>query len=123
MAHDDPAELLPLPHLTYFVLLALAEGDAHGWVVIKRIRAMTAGQTNPSSGSLYLAMVRMEERGLITEAKAPAESDERRRYYRLTPFGRRVLAAESERLAELVARAKRLDVIGSGASGRPLRRR
>jgi DNA-binding PadR family transcriptional regulator len=119
MKHDDPADLLPLPHLNYFVLLALADGDAHGWAVIKRIREMSVGRANPSSGSLYLAMVRMEDAGLIAEAKAPADADARRRYYRLTPFGRRVLAAESVRLAELVARAGRLKLLDQAGSARP----
>jgi len=114
----EPAEFLPLPNLTYLVMLALAEGDAHGWEIIRRIRPMTEGQADPSSGSLYLAMVRMEERGLLVEAKAPRGADARRRYYRLTPLGRRVLAAESRRLEGLVERAKRLDVLGS-ATGRP----
>lgn len=118
MLPKDPAELLPLPHLTYSVLLALAEGEAHGWVVIKRIEEMSVGRTNPSSGSLYLAMARMEDGGLIAETKAPAGADARRRYYRLTPFGRRVLTAESERLARLVARAGRLEVIGGGGGRR-----
>jgi DNA-binding PadR family transcriptional regulator len=112
MPRQDPTDLLPLPHLTYQVLLALAEGEAHGWVVIKRIQEMSVGRTNPSSGSLYLAMARMEDGGLIAEAKAPPGADARRRYYRLAPFGRRVFAAESERLAGLLARAGRLEVIG-----------
>ena len=118
MKQSDPADLLPLPHLNYFVLLALADGDAHGWAVIKRIREMSVGRTNPSSGSLYLAMVRMEDAGLIAEAKAPAGADARRRYYRLTPFGRRVLSAESARLAELVSQAGRLNLLEGAPIGR-----
>lgn len=114
----EPAELLPLPHLTYLVLLALAAGDAHGWAIIKRIRAMTSDGTNPSSGSLYLAMVRLEERGLleVTDAPAGEGDDERRRYYRLTPFGRSVLEAESARLESLVELAGKWGVLGGGSS-------
>jgi DNA-binding PadR family transcriptional regulator len=117
MHAEQPSELLPLPHLTYLVLLALAQGDAHGWALIKRIRELTAGGTNPSSGSLYLAMVRLEERGLLEERAAPAGGgDERRRYYRLTKFGRKVLEAESARLASLVAIAKRWGVLDAPAA-------
>lgn len=104
--NPDPRSLLPLPHLTYLVLLALAQGAAHGWAIIKRIHEITGGGVKPSSGSLYLAMLRLEERGLLEETARPAsETDERRRYYRLTPFGRRVLEAESARLADLVKAA------------------
>jgi len=116
----DPQRLLPLPHLTYLVLLALARESAHGWAIIKRIREITGGATNPSTGSLYLAMIRLEERGLLEEVAAAAtERDERRRYYRLTAFGRRVLEAESTRLAGLVREASRLGV--RGARAKPVR--
>ena len=118
MTPSDPTELLPLPHMTYHVLLALAEGEAHGWELIRRIRALTEGTSDPSSGSLYLAMMRMEDQGLLAEAKAPSDADERRRYYRLTPFGRRVLAAESERVALLVERARQLHVFSVAGKAR-----
>lgn len=114
----EPERLLPLPHLTYLVLLALARESGHGWAIIKRIREITGGETNPSTGSLYLAMIRLEERGLLEEVAAPAPAtDERRRYYRLTAFGRRVLEAESARLAGLVREASRLGVRGTGGRG------
>jgi DNA-binding PadR family transcriptional regulator len=122
----DPAELLPLPHLTYLVLLAVARGDAHGWEIIRRIREITAGETNPSSGSLYLAMVRLEERGLLEELGPPVgevEDGRGRRYYGLTGFGRRVLEAESARLAELVREAHRLGAVGAPPPSRRARGR
>jgi DNA-binding PadR family transcriptional regulator len=103
----DPVEHLPLPNLPLHVLLALAETERHGWAIIKRIEELTSGVQSPSSGSLYLAMTRLEERGLIEEAAAPAdEVDERRRYYRLTKLGRAVLEAEVGRLANLVGVAR-----------------
>ena len=117
----DPTSFLPLPHLTFHVLLALAEGDKHGWAIIKKVQNITEGKMNPSSGSLYLAMVRLEERGLLEEAStrpAPEEDDERRRYYSLSPLGKRVLEAESARLASLVELARGWDVIGGGDSGK-----
>jgi DNA-binding PadR family transcriptional regulator len=109
----DPQAFLPLPTLSYYVLLALGEGDAHGWAVIKRIRELTEGTANPSSGSLYLAMVRLEDDALIAPcATPPGEAhDERRRYYRLTSLGRDVARAESRRLARLVRRAGALDLL------------
>ena len=106
--NPDPQSFLPLPHLPFHILLALGTvGTAHGYAIIKRIGEMTEGRTAPSSGSLYLAMVRLDERGLLQEAPKPSsEDDARRRYYRLTPLGRRVLEAESQRLAGLVELAR-----------------
>jgi DNA-binding PadR family transcriptional regulator len=109
----DPESFLPLPHLPLHVLLALADGPMHGWAVIKRIDDITDGNTCPSTGSLYLAMGRMEERGLLEEVSAPSdETDARRKYYALTPTGRRVLEAESRRLADLVAVAREARILG-----------
>jgi DNA-binding PadR family transcriptional regulator len=109
---SEPQDFLPLPHLPLHILLALADGEPmHGWGVIKRIDDMTEGATCPSTGSLYLAMGRLQERGLLDEVEAPADDlDARRKYYRLTRLGRRVLEAESRRLATLVdvAEAARL---------------
>jgi DNA-binding PadR family transcriptional regulator len=85
------------------VLLALAEQPRHGWSIIRTIREITSGRDNPSSGSLYLAMSRLEERGLIEEAPdAAGGEDGRRKVYRLTELGRAVLEAETVRLASLV---------------------
>ncbi len=110
----DPERFLPLPHLWYHILLALAGGEAHGWEIIKRIREVTAEGENPSSGSLYLAMARLEDQGLIVPSgtRPRAGEDERRRYHRLTPLGRAVLEAESKRLANLVAVARKRNVLG-----------
>lgn len=109
------SEFLPLPDLSLHVLLALAEGRRHGWGVVKRIEEITEGRDSPSSGSLYLAMGRLEEKGLIEEAPRPRDGgDPRRRYYRLTELGRRVLDAEVARLATLVDRARAAGVAGSG---------
>lgn len=98
---------LPLPHLPLHVLLALAEEDRHGWAIVKRIEQLTRGTSSPSSGSLYLAMTRMQERGLIDEIPAPDDAaDARRRYYRITPLGRRLLDAEVRRLSDIVGVAR-----------------
>ena len=111
MASSDPRRFLPLPSLSYYVLLALGEGAAHGWAIIKRIHELTGGTADPSSGSLYLAMVRLQDDGLIAGSATPAGDDARRRYYRLTALGRDVARAESQRLARLVTRARALDLL------------
>ena len=111
MTARDPERHLPLPNLSYFVLLALGEGAAHGWVIIKRIRELTEQTANPSSGSLYLAMARLQDDGLIAESPAPAGEDARRRHYKLTPLGRAVVRAESARLARLVNHARSLGLL------------
>ena len=107
-SESGPESFLPLPHLPLHILLGLAAGQpAHGWAIIKRIGEMTEGRTSPSSGSLYLAMVRLGESGLIEQVEAPAaETDARRRFYTLTSLGRRVLRAETERLSSLVDLAR-----------------
>lgn len=104
----DPHAFLPLPHLPLHILLAMADGEtSHGWGIIKRIRELTGGATAPSTGSLYLAIGRLEERGLLRSVEPPSsDEDARRRHYALTALGRRVLDAEVERLAGLVAVAR-----------------
>jgi DNA-binding PadR family transcriptional regulator len=103
----DASAFLPLPDLSVHVLLALADGARHGWSIIKRISEMTEGRREPSSGSLYLSMIRLEQRGLIQTAASPAsETDARRRYYRLTSLGRRVLEAELRRMSGLIGAAR-----------------
>ena len=111
MPPTEPRSHLPLPNLSYHLLLALGEGAAHGWAIIKRIRELTDEATNPSSGSLYLAMTRLQDDGLIAESPTPAGDDERRRYYRLTPLGRDVARLESQRMQRLVRRARALDLL------------
>lgn len=104
MTENDPTHFVPLPHLAFHVLLALADGDRHGWAIVRRIEELTEGVWSPSAGSLYLSMVGLEKKGLILEVEGPAdETDGRRRYYALSPLGRRVLELELSRLASLVS--------------------
>lgn len=105
--NPDPADFLPLPNLPYLVMLSIAEQPRHGWAIIKRIEELNGPRAIPSSGSLYLAIARLEERGLIEESPAPDKSVDQRRTYRLTSLGRRVVRLETARLAELVGLAKR----------------
>lgn len=97
--------------LTYEILLALADGERHGYGIIKELESRFGADAAPSTGALYLALRRMAQDGLIAEAAADAGGDDaRRRYYRLTVPGRAAAVAESARLAELLkaARAKHL---------------
>jgi DNA-binding PadR family transcriptional regulator len=105
--NPDPADFLPLPNLPYLVMLSIAERPRHGWAIVKRIEELSEPRAAPSSGSLYLAIARLEERGLIEEAPPLEESVDQRRTYRLTPLGKRVVRLETARLAELVGLANR----------------
>jgi DNA-binding PadR family transcriptional regulator len=107
-----PAEvdaLLPLPPVTFHILLALADGERHGYAIIQDVEARTGGELRLGAGTLYRSIHRMLEQGLIVESQrrpARALDDERRRYYRLTSFGTSVARAETRRLAQLVRLAR-----------------
>ncbi|MGH9323861.1 MAG: PadR family transcriptional regulator [Vicinamibacteria bacterium] len=98
---------LPLTPLSYQILVAMADRPRHGYGIIKEIEETTGETLKSSTGTLYLAIERLEQEGLIEEEPGPMS---RRRYYRLTPLGRQVAAAETRRLATLigVARVKKL---------------
>ncbi len=102
--HEVDAQL-PLTPLSFHILLALAEGEKHGYGILKAIERRTVGKMRTASGALYLAAVRLEDAGLIEESERrpdPELDDKRRRYYRLSDLGRRVAAAEAERMSELL---------------------
>jgi DNA-binding PadR family transcriptional regulator len=101
---SDVSQALPLTHLSFHILLALAIRDLHGYAVIKAVKQNPANPLDPGTGTFYSAISRMLDEGLITEAEPPADdsSDARRRYYAISDFGRRVLAAETRRLEQLV---------------------
>lgn len=110
----DRSYALPLTALTYHALLALADGDRHGYGIIKEVERRTGGAMEIETGTLYHAMKRMLDEELIESVPAserPADEDRRRRTYRLTEWGREVLAAESLRLRQLVAIAEEKQVI------------
>jgi len=98
-----------LTPLSAAILFALAGGASHGYAIIKEIEAITDGEMSPNTGSMYLALHRLMQDGLIAEAKGPGD-DARRRYYRLTDEGRDAAKAEARRLSQLVraASARRL---------------
>lgn len=111
MTHDDDAAaaLLPLPPATFHILLALTEGERHGYAIMQEVAARTAGEVRLSAGTLYRSLQRMLEQGLIVELRerpVPELDDERRRYYAITPFGTAVARAEARRLSDLVRMAQ-----------------
>ena len=105
----SPADLLPLRSLDFLILLMLGRGERHGYGIMQDVLAHTEGRTELEAGSLYRTIRRLADERLLEEsARRPAaeSNDERRRYYRLTPFGRRVVAAEAARLRDLVRLAE-----------------
>lgn len=109
----DPQDFLPLTPAVFNILLALVDGEKHGYGIMQEITAHTGGKLRLGPGTLYGSIKRLLEDGLIEESAErpdPAHDDERRRYYRLTEFGQRVAAAEAARLEELVrlAHSRRL---------------
>ena len=109
----SPQDLLPLTPAVFHILLALSEGERHGYAIMGEVAAHTNGSLRLGPGTLYGCLKRMLAARLVDESDErpdPALDDERRRYYRITEFGERVLRAEAERLAAAVsaARAKRL---------------
>lgn len=112
---QDPAGFLPLPTATLHILLALTEGEKHGYAIMGDVQRLSGGAVKVGPGTLYGSIKRMLADGLIEESDErpdPRLDDQRRRYYRLTALGERVCAAELQRLKTLLARVGRV--------GRPL---
>jgi DNA-binding PadR family transcriptional regulator len=109
MSDSKLDSMLPLPTAVFHILIALADRDRHGYSIMQDVAARTAGKVQLSPGTLYSSIRRMLEQGLIeelAESPDPSSTDERRRYYRLTRFGRRAAAAEVERLNALLQQAR-----------------
>ena len=109
----EPQDLLPLTPAVLQILLALADEKRHGYGIMREVEGRTGGQARLGPGTLYGSIKRMLEDGLIEESDErpdPAMDDQRRRYYRITDFGRLVAGAEAKRLSSLVetARARKL---------------
>ena len=110
---QDHRAFIPLTPMVLQILLALADGDKHGYAIIKEVRRRSAGEVELGASSLYAVLKRLCADELVVETDErpdPSLDDERRRYYRLTEFGRQVAVAEMKRLEGLLrqARAKRL---------------
>lgn len=104
-----PETFLPLPSATFHILVALADGDQHGYAIMRDASDRTGGKLSLNPGTLYTTIRRLLDQGLIVErATRPAagEDDDRRRYYGLTALGRRVARAEAARLEEMLRLAR-----------------
>jgi len=111
----DPQRMLPLTVPVYYTLLVLADRELHGYAILTEIEARTGGTVRLRTGTLYTAIKRLLDRGLIEEASErpdPELDDERRRYYRITEYGGEVLAAEALRLEQMVTLARAQMVLG-----------
>ena len=118
----EPEELLPLSPAVFHILLALSAGERHGYGIMREVAAISHGQVRIGPGTLYRSLRQMLDAGMVEESDErpdPALDDERRRYYRLTGFGRQVAQAEAMRLARLVreAEARRVLPGATGATG------
>ena len=111
----NPADALPLTHVAYHVLLALATANRHGYGIIKYIADRTDGAVDLEAGTLYAAIKRMKDEGWLAEAAPIPGEDARRKTYQITDFGRDVLLAESRRLEGMVNLAKEADVFSRAA--------
>jgi DNA-binding PadR family transcriptional regulator len=104
----SPADLIPLPPAVFHILLSLLEGERHGYALKREIARRTDGKLKLGAGALYGSISKMLAQDLIEESDDrpdPHLDDERRRYYRITSFGRQVAEAETNRLRDLVALA------------------
>ncbi len=113
-AVQSPQEALPLTPAVFNILLALADGEKHGYAIMLEVEANTNGQVKMGPGTLYGSIKRMLAAGLVAECDErpdPELDDQRRRYYSLTGLGRRVLAAEAERLTSQLRLAQAKGVL------------
>lgn len=102
--------VLPLTPISFEVLLALLGGELHGYAILQAVEERLAGKLPLRTGTMYRALARLMDEGLIERGDGSSDEDPRRRYYRITAFGRQTARAEAKRLADQVeaARAHRL---------------
>jgi DNA-binding PadR family transcriptional regulator len=104
---------MPVTPLSFQILVSLADGPKHGYGILKEIEEGSGGSLRTSTGTLYLAIQRLEQAGLLEADGTASAPDSRRRYYRLTPEGREVAIAETRRLASLLGLARGKKLVGS----------
>ena len=120
MTNEDATSMLPLSPRDFLILFALVDGDRHGYGLVKEVERQSDGQVRIDPANLYRSLRRMRKQWLVEESErrpAPEADDERRRYYRITELGTRVVTAEASRMSRLAhaARAKKL-IPGSEAA-------
>lgn len=116
----NPESLLPLTPAVFHIMLSLADGERHGYSILREVEGATQGAIKLGPTTLYRSIRQMLAAGLIAETEErpdPALDDERRRYYRLTSFGRQVALAETRRLERLVALARSSSLGALGMEG------
>lgn len=116
---SEPAAFLPLTPAVFNILLALAEGEKHGYAIMLDVEVNTDGQVSMGPGTLYGSLKRMLKAGLVAETDErpdPNLDDQRRRYYTLTGLGDRVLRLEAERLASQVNAARARGILIQGGT-------
>lgn len=119
MPSTDPSKYLPLTNLAFHILLALGDGPRHGYAIIRDIEERTDGAMRLRSGTLYTALQRLQDGGLIREGgrrPAPDRDDQRRRYYEITRVGRQVAKLEAARLAAMLSTAREKHLVDGGES-------
>lgn len=115
----SPEQLLPLTPAVFHILVALSDGERHGYGIMQEVAAHSEGALQLGPGTLYGCLKRMLAAGLVEESGErpdPALDDERRRYYRITGFGERVVRAEANRLAAAVRAARRKRLLARGSA-------
>jgi DNA-binding PadR family transcriptional regulator len=115
---QQPEDLLPLTPAVFYILLSLADGERHGYSIMQEVGEITNETVRMGPGTLYGSIKRMLATNLIEESEErpdPTLDDQRRRYYRLTPFGHRVLTLDAERLAQLVQQAQARQLLPNSA--------
>lgn len=118
--NQEPQSHLPLSPAVFHIIMALVDEERHGYGIMQEVEERTDGEVHLVPGTLYGAIKRLLEKGLIEEADErsdPDLGDERRRYYRLTDLGRRVAEAEAERIARLVQQAMKKQLLPGWSFG------
>ena len=107
----SPEDVLPLKPADFHILLVLLEGDLHGYGIMQRVAEQSGGRVPLEVGSLYRLIARMTDLGLIAESDRARSGNARRRYYRITAFGREAAKIEAQRLAEVLRSAAAHDLL------------
>ena len=114
MAHTPrrkPNEVMPLKPADFHILMVLSAQDLHGYGIMQAVEEESEGQVQLEVGSMYRLIARLTDEGLIADSKRRRERDDRRRYYRITTFGKEVAALEARRLLGVVRTARNHDLL------------